>query len=191
MSSFGTRCGRASMIVTSEPKERHTLANSTPITPPPRTRTRSGMTSSASACSLVRIRPPMSRREVNDCTSLSRAPHRAPTYTSSPTLTAAIGVQPAETGDGGDAAGLHEAFEALELLCDDALAVCPDTSWIDALQRRGDATEAASRTCSATSAACSSALVGCSRGAGRCRRPCPSLTSATDLPSSLARRAAA
>ena len=60
MSSFGTRWGRASTIVTSAPKERHTLANSTPITPPPRMSTRSGMTSRARACSLVRIRPPIS-----------------------------------------------------------------------------------------------------------------------------------
>ena len=41
-SSLGTRCGRASTIVTSLPKLFHTLANSTPMTPPPSTTTRSG-----------------------------------------------------------------------------------------------------------------------------------------------------
>ena len=35
-SSSGTRCGSASTIVTSAPNDFHTLANSTPMTPPPR-----------------------------------------------------------------------------------------------------------------------------------------------------------
>ena len=35
-SSGGSRCGSISTIVTSAPNERQTLANSTPITPPPR-----------------------------------------------------------------------------------------------------------------------------------------------------------
>ena len=47
--------------VTSAPNERQTLANSTPITPPPRTTTLSGTRSSPRACSLVMIRPPISR----------------------------------------------------------------------------------------------------------------------------------
>ena len=61
-SSLGTRWGSASMIVTSAPNERHTLANSHPITPPPSTITDEGTLSSRSACSEVSTRvPSMSR----------------------------------------------------------------------------------------------------------------------------------
>ncbi len=48
-------------MVTSAPNELQTLANSTPITPPPRPITRSGTSVRASACSLVMMRPPISR----------------------------------------------------------------------------------------------------------------------------------
>ena len=41
-SSAGSRCGSISTIVTSAPNERQTLANSTPITPPPRMTTDAG-----------------------------------------------------------------------------------------------------------------------------------------------------
>ena len=41
-SSSGTSRGSASTIVTSAPKDFQTLANSTPMTPPPRTTTRAG-----------------------------------------------------------------------------------------------------------------------------------------------------
>ena len=60
-SSAGTSRGSASTIVTSAPKLLNTDANSTPITPPPRTTTRSGTSSSRIASLLVMIRPPMSR----------------------------------------------------------------------------------------------------------------------------------
>ncbi len=60
-SSFGTRWGSASMIVTSAPKDFQTLANSTPMTPPPSTATLPGTKSSSRACSLVMTRPPISR----------------------------------------------------------------------------------------------------------------------------------
>ncbi len=60
-SSAGTNRGSASTIVTSVPKEVHTLANSTPMTPPPRTIAFCGTQSICSAWSLVMIRPPMSR----------------------------------------------------------------------------------------------------------------------------------
>ncbi len=59
-SSAATRRGSASMIVTSEPNERNTEANSTPITPPPRTTTRAGTWSRLSAWSLVMTRPVIS-----------------------------------------------------------------------------------------------------------------------------------
>ena len=42
-SSLGTRWGSASMIWTSAPKDFQTLANSTPMTPPPRIATFFGM----------------------------------------------------------------------------------------------------------------------------------------------------
>ena len=42
-SSSGTSRGSASTIVTSAPNDAHTLANSTPITPPPSTTTLAGM----------------------------------------------------------------------------------------------------------------------------------------------------
>ena len=41
-SSAATRRGSASTIVTSAPKDCHTLANSTPMTPPPSTTTDAG-----------------------------------------------------------------------------------------------------------------------------------------------------
>ncbi len=48
-SSGGSRCGSISTIVTSAPNDRQTLANSTPITPPPRITTDEGTRSSMSA----------------------------------------------------------------------------------------------------------------------------------------------
>ena len=48
-SSGGSRCGSISTIVTSAPNDRHTLANSTPITPPPRMTADAGTWSSCSA----------------------------------------------------------------------------------------------------------------------------------------------
>ena len=46
------------MIITSEPNDRHTLANSTPMTPPPRMITEPGTRSSSSASSEVITRVP-------------------------------------------------------------------------------------------------------------------------------------
>ncbi len=60
-SSPGSRCGSASTIVTSAPSERHALANSTPITPPPRMTAEAGTRSSARAWSLVMTRSPSIR----------------------------------------------------------------------------------------------------------------------------------
>ena len=61
-SSSGTRCGSASTIVTSEPKDFQMLANSTPMTPPPRTITDAGTRSSLSAWSLNSTRSPSTSR---------------------------------------------------------------------------------------------------------------------------------
>ena len=60
-SSAATSRGSASTMVTSEPNDLNTEANSTPMTPPPSTTTRGGTKSSDSACSLVMMRPPISR----------------------------------------------------------------------------------------------------------------------------------
>ena len=60
-SSAATSRGSASTIVTSAPKDLNTEANSTPMTPPPRTTTRAGTWSRRSAWSLVMTRPPISR----------------------------------------------------------------------------------------------------------------------------------
>ena len=59
-SSAGTSRGRASTMVTSAPNDFQTLANSTPITPPPSTTTRFGTWSRTRAWSLVMTRPPIS-----------------------------------------------------------------------------------------------------------------------------------
>ncbi len=61
-SSTATSRGSASMIVTSAPKLRQTLANSQPITPPPSTTTDDGTASSRIACSEVITRSPSMSR---------------------------------------------------------------------------------------------------------------------------------
>ena len=65
-SSAATSRGRASTMVTSAPKERHTLANSQPITPPPSTIAERGTRSSVSACSEVSTRWPSTSRPGSD-----------------------------------------------------------------------------------------------------------------------------
>ena len=57
-SSGGSRCGSISTMVTSAPNERQTLANSTPMTPPPRMTADRGTRSSRSAWSLLMTRSP-------------------------------------------------------------------------------------------------------------------------------------
>src|SRR5437764_999015 len=57
-SSGGSSRGSASTIVTSTPNDFHALANSQPITPPPRTTADAGTWSRVSACSEVMTRPP-------------------------------------------------------------------------------------------------------------------------------------
>src|ERR1700722_3499667 len=87
-SSRGSRCGSISTMVTSAPNERQTLANSTPITPPPRMTTEAGTRSSFRAWSLVMTRSPsMSRpgrlRDSEPVASTTCAPSttRSPTWT--------------------------------------------------------------------------------------------------------------
>ena len=65
-SSAATRRGSASTIVTSAPKDRHTLANSEPMTPPPSTTTEEGTRSRRSACSEVRTFSPSTSRPGSD-----------------------------------------------------------------------------------------------------------------------------
>ena len=61
-SSSGSSCGAISTMVTSAPNDRHTDANSTPITPPPRMIADFGTRSSCSASSEVITRSPSSVR---------------------------------------------------------------------------------------------------------------------------------
>ena len=61
-SSAATSRGSASRMVTSAPNDFHTLANSTPITPPPSTIAELGTRSSLRACSLVITRVPSTSR---------------------------------------------------------------------------------------------------------------------------------
>ena len=61
-SSSGSSWGSISTIVTSAPKERHTLANSTPMTPPPRMITELGTRPYRSASSLEITRSPSMSR---------------------------------------------------------------------------------------------------------------------------------
>ena len=61
-SSAGTSRGRASTMVTLVPNEVQAEANSTPITPPPRTTADSGTRSMVNACSLAITRWPSSSR---------------------------------------------------------------------------------------------------------------------------------
>ncbi len=65
-SSSGRSCGAISTIVTSAPNDRHTDANSTPITPPPRMTTDEGTRSSRRASSEVMTRTPSSVRPGSD-----------------------------------------------------------------------------------------------------------------------------
>ena len=65
-SSAATSRGSASMMVTSEPKDFHTLANSQPITPPPSTMADAGTRSRRSACSEVMTFSPSTSRPGSD-----------------------------------------------------------------------------------------------------------------------------
>jgi hypothetical protein len=65
-SSRGRSCGSISTIITSAPNERHTDANSTPITPPPRMIADLGTRSSRSASSEEMIRSPSIVRPGSD-----------------------------------------------------------------------------------------------------------------------------
>ncbi len=65
-SSAATSRGRASTMVTSAPKLRHTLANSQPMTPPPSTITEAGTRSRRRACSEVSTRSPSTSRPGRD-----------------------------------------------------------------------------------------------------------------------------
>ncbi len=87
-SSSGSSCGSISTIVTSAPNDRHTLANSTPITPPPRMITEPGTRSSRSASSEVITRSPsMSSPGRLRGTDPVASTTCEPSYTVSPTLT--------------------------------------------------------------------------------------------------------
>ncbi len=190
-SSAATSRGSASTTVTSEPNERNTEANSTPMTPPPRTTTRGGTKSIARACSLVMMRPPISRPgsdlgyEPVARTTLRPRTARPPTST-------------VERSTRRPSPSTISIWWALARPCSplyrramtpSLYALTPDMSTdskVDFTPKRSP-----SRAVSATSAAWSSALVGMQP---TCRQVPPSLcfsTRATRRPSSAARNAQA
>ena len=86
-----------------------------------------------------------------------------------------VGLEAAFAGDDRDAAGLHEALETLELLRDDALAVRAHRRGSIPSKRRAHADRARPRgRCRRLRPRAAAPSSGCSRGAGTCRRPCPS-----------------
>ena len=152
-SSGGTRCGSASTMVTSAPKERQTLANSTPITPPPSTTTEAGTRSSSSAWSLVMTRSPSISRpgRLRDYEPVASTTC-APVYAWSPTWTVVGRDQLALALDDLDLAARDQARQALPQAGDDLVLVRVDPGHVDALEAwPGRRTPAPSRAWSAIS----------------------------------------
>ncbi len=139
-SSPATSRGRASMIVTSAPKDFQTLANSQPMTPPPRTIAEAGTWSRRRACSEVMTRVPSTSRPGERTAVGAGGEHHV-----------GAGVLGAVDGDGaragqragalddGDPAGLDQAGEALEEPLDDLVLVGVDAGHVDALEAGVDA----------------------------------------------------
>ena len=137
----GQQVGSASTIVTSAPKDFQTLANSTPMTPPPRTTTDDGAFSRRNAWSLLMMRSP----------SISRPGQRAGVGAGREDQRLRGGVRravdldgvrrrhPAGALDDRDVATLHQAGEALVEPIDDAVLVLVDPRHVDALEGRLDA----------------------------------------------------
>ena len=138
-SSAATSRGRASTIVTSEPKDLKTEANSTPMTPPPRTTTRAGTSSRDSAWSLVMMRPPISRPGRRLGVGTGGQHDVAPDQPATGDLDGVGGHEPALALDVVDLAGLHEPLQALVEPADDAVLVAVDPAHVDRLEGRLDA----------------------------------------------------
>jgi hypothetical protein len=127
-------------MVTSAPNERHTLANSTPITPPPSTTARGGTRSSVSAWSEVITRSPSMSRPGRDLEYEPRGEHEV-------LADVALAVhldggrpdQPARTLDQGHLARLGEALQALVETADNPVLVRIHAGHVDAQQFRLDA----------------------------------------------------
>ena len=175
-SSSGTRWGRASTMVTSAPKDRQTLANSQPMTPPPSTTTEAG-----TRVELQRVVAGDDQRAVELQTG-QRLGHRAGGQHDVAALVAlpvdldrGRADQPAHALDVGDLAALHQALQALVEPGDDAVLVLVDGRHVDALEASSGRRTARSRGRSRRPRPRAAApWSGCSRGAGRCRRACPS-----------------
>ena len=136
-SSSGTRCGSASTIVTSAPKDFQTLANSTPMTPPPRIDHRGGH-----PVELERVVADEHPGAV-DLEAGQRLGRRAGRQHDVPARVRRVadlhrggGDEPALALDELDAAALHQALQALVEPGDDALLVLADAGHVDALERR-------------------------------------------------------
>ena len=134
-SSGGSRCGSISTMVTSAPNDRQTLANSTPITPPPRITAEAGTRSRVSAWSLVITRSPSICRPGSDRGSRAGRQHdmRALVHH------VADGDrgrrhQPAVAVDDLDLAAGQRALQALPEPVDDLVLVAVDGGHVDAVE---------------------------------------------------------
>jgi hypothetical protein len=138
-SSSGTRCGSASTIVTSAPKERQTEANSQPMAPAPRITTEPGMCSMPSASSLSMTRSWSISRPGSE-----RGPTRWPAARARPRCAGRRprrrwGDQLAGALDDLDLAALHQAGQALVQALDDLALVGVDLRHVDVVERAVDA----------------------------------------------------
>ena len=193
-SSFGTSGAAPRRSSPRRRSERHTLANSTPMTPPP------------STIDALRHAVELERLLAGDDPSADLEAGQRPgvgaggehdVLAASYRLAADLdGVRPRRAVPSPSttviAAALDQALQALVQPADDAVAVGVHAGQVDALERGADAELLATpRVWSATSAACRSALVGMQP---RCRQVPPSLSfsmRATVSPSSAPRSAAA
>ena len=175
-SSTGTRCGRPSTIVTSVPKDFHAEANSTPMTPPPRMIADFGTRSRISAWSEEMMRLPsivQARQRLRH--GAGREQDVAALDALAVHVDGGRGGQPALTLDVGDLAGGDQALQALVQAGDHVVLVLVDARDVDALEGGLDAELLGSRGPGRRSRRrAAGPWWGCSRGAGRCRRACPS-----------------
>ena len=123
-SSFGTSRGIASTIVTDAPNDAQTLANSTPMTPPPRMIAFFGTDGNTSAWSLVTTRPPMlDGRAASSATTPLPGRRTPPVISSSVDLHSVGSDQPSAAVDDGDAVRVDEALQSLVQAGDDGVLV--------------------------------------------------------------------
>ncbi len=134
-SSLATSRGRASTIVTSEPKLLKTEANSTPMTPPPSTTTRSGHVVEREG--LVAGHDPAADLEAGERARVGPGrEHDVAALEPAPAHVDGVGGdEPPVALDDLDLAGLHQTREALVEPADDRVLVLVHARHVDALER--------------------------------------------------------